>query len=219
MTFAVSGLRSRLSLDHIAERLRNTAAGADPGKVQTGQGGHDWPEALQARFDRALKPAAVLIPLIDRRGGPSVLLTRRSSQLRHHAGQVSFPGGSMEAADPDIRHTALRETHEEVGIEPGQISVAGYLPAMPTITGFAVTPIVGLLATDIRLTLDTREVDDAFEVPLPYFMDRANETWDERMIDGTPVPVVEFRYGGQRIWGATASMVLALRSVLERGAK
>ena len=213
----MSGIRASVSLADIAERLRDSAPHADPGLVLPDSVGHDWPGTLRARFDRPLTPAAVLIPIVERRAGPAVLLTRRSSQLRHHAGQVSFPGGSMESADPDIRHTALRETHEEVGIEPGLISVAGYLPAMPTITGFAVTPIVGLLSGDVRLTLDTREVDDAFEVPLPFFMDRANETWDQRLIDDTPVPVVEFRYGGQRIWGATASMVLALRRVLEGG--
>lgn len=209
------GIRASLSLDDIAERLQESATHTDPGLGQADRVGPEWPRALRARFNRPLTPAAVLIPIVERRGGPAVLLTRRSSQLRHHAGQVSFPGGSMEAADPDIRHTALRETHEEVGIEPGLISVAGCLPAMTTITGFTVTPIVGLLAGDVRLTLDTREVDDAFEVPLPFFMDRANETWDQRLVHDTPVPVVEFRYGGQRIWGATASMLLVLRRVLE----
>jgi 8-oxo-dGTP pyrophosphatase MutT (NUDIX family) len=203
-----------VSAGFIAERFRDSLPQADPGIVKLGRGSRDWPTGLQSRLVQPMKPAGVLIPILERRAGLTVLLTRRSSGLRHHAGQVSFPGGSMEAGDPDIRHTALRETHEEVGIDPMHITVAGYLPPMPTITGFAVTPVVGLVMTDVRLTLDTREVEDAFEVPLAFLMDAGNEAWDERLIDNIPVPVVEFRYGGQRIWGATASMVLALRAAL-----
>lgn len=203
-----------VSAGFIAERFRDSLPQADPGIVKLGRGSRDWPTGLQSRLVQPMKPAGVLIPILERRAGLTVLLTRRSSGLRHHAGQVSFPGGSMEAGDPDIRHTALRETHEEVGIDPMHITVAGYLPPMPTITGFAVTPVVGLVMTDVRLRLDTREVEDAFEVPLAFLMDAGNEAWDERLIDNIPVPVVEFRYGGQRIWGATASMVLALRAAL-----
>ena len=141
-------------------------------------------------------------------------MTRRSTELKHHAGQVSFPGGRMDPDDRDIRHTALRETEEEVGIPPDRVDVAGYLTPMPTITGYAVTPVVGLLGGELRLTLDPTEVDVAFEVPLPFLLDPGNERAGERLIDGVPVPIVEFRYGGHRIWGATASMVVAFREFL-----
>jgi 8-oxo-dGTP pyrophosphatase MutT (NUDIX family) len=202
-----------LSALEIRSRLRHTAPAGDP-RVVTAGVGRNWPPALQRRMTADLKPAGVLIPIIDRPGGLSVLLTRRSQALKHHAGQVSFPGGSMETGDVDIRHTALRETHEEVGIEPGLIDVAGYLAPMPTITGYAVTPVVGLLAADVRLTLDTTEVESAFEVPLPFLLDTDNERWSERDIEGVPVPIVEFRYGGHRIWGATAFMNVTLRDYL-----
>lgn len=204
----------KVSAAFIAERLRDSLPDADPGAVRLGRGSRDLPNDLQSRFVQPMKPAGVLIPILERRSGLAVLMTRRSSDLKHHAGQVSFPGGSMEDGDRDIRHTALRETHEEVGIKPSHINVAGCLPAMPTITGFAVTPVIGLVMNEVRLTLDRREVEDAFEVPLAYLLDARNEAWDERLIDNISVPVVEFRYGGQRIWGATASMVLALRQAL-----
>lgn len=171
---------------------------------------YGWPKTLLEQFTEALNPAAVLMPLIERRAGVTLLLTRRSAELRHHAGQVSFPGGSREPADADLSETAIRETWEEVGIAPQQVRVAASLPVMRTVTGFSVTPVVGIIEPPVELRLDAREVDDAFEVPLTHFLDRANENWTRRTIRGVSVPVVEFRYGGQRIWGATAAMIVAL---------
>ena len=159
-------------------------------------------------------PAGVLIPLIERQVGLTVLLTRRSPALKHHAGQVSFPGGRMEKADRTIRDTALRETHEEVGIEPGAVRVTGYLSPMPTITGYAVTPVVGLVEGTARLVLDPVEVQRAFEVPLAFLLEHDNVRWSGRDIDGVEVPVAEFRHSGERIWGATAAMIVNLRNIL-----
>ena len=96
---------------------------------------------MREKLEGPLKPAGVLVPIIERVEGLSVLLTQRASHLKHHAGQVSFPGGSMEEHDDDVRATALRETQEEVGISPHEVDVIGYLKTMPTITGFAVTPV------------------------------------------------------------------------------
>ncbi len=120
----------------------------------------------------------------------------------------------METDDDDILHTALRETEEEIGIPMGQVEVAGPLSTMPTITGYAVTPFVGFVPADVRLTLDPVEVESAFEVPLAFLLDVDNETRTERVIEGVPVPLIEFNYAGERIWGATASMIVELRKIV-----
>lgn len=161
-----------------------------------------------------LTPAGVLIPIVEYPGELAVLLTRRSANLPQHAGQVSFPGGRMEQGDADIRATALRETHEEIGLEPGRVDVAGYLGAQPTITGYAVTPVVGLVRAGFELVPDPVEVEAVFEVPLPFLLDPGNQQVGYRDVQGVSVPIVEYRYGGERIWGATASILVALRKVL-----
>lgn len=166
------------------------------------------------QFATPLSAAGVLVPLVERRGGLSLLLTRRARQLKHHAGQVSFPGGRMEAADSTIVETALRETWEEVGVAPADVEVVGYLPTMPTVTGYAVTPIVGIFDPLTRLRLDQMEVERAFEVPLDFLMTPGNEQWSTRTVGDTRVPLAEFTYTGERIWGATAAMILTLRRKL-----
>ncbi len=198
----------------IGERLAATTLEADPSGVHLDTVDRDWPTGLRQQLTANLKPAGVLIPIIDRPAGLSVLLTRRSAALKHHAGQVSFPGGRMEPEDRDIRHTALRETHEEVGIHPDKVQVMGFLPPMPTITGFAVTPVVGLLADDLTLKIDRTEVERAFEVPLRFLLDPGNQKMSTREFAGVPVTLAEFHFDGERIWGATASMVIALRQYL-----
>ena len=160
-----------------------------------------------------LTPAAVLVPLVSRER-LHVLLTRRTQHLRHHAGQVSFPGGRMEEHDTDVRVTALRETHEEVGIEPRHVSVIGYLGPMPTITGYAVTPVVGLVHESAELVIDRTEVEFAFEVPLDFLLDEANDRLVEREFQVKSYPMIEFHYEGHRIWGATAQMLLIFRKYL-----
>jgi 8-oxo-dGTP pyrophosphatase MutT (NUDIX family) len=203
-----------LAATDIRERLAGTVLEDDPGGVHLDTLDRDWPTGLRQRLTANLMPAGVLIPIIDRPAGLSVLLTRRSAALKHHAGQVSFPGGRMEPADTDIRHTALRETHEEVGIHPQRVTVMGFLPTMPTITGFAVTPIVGLLGSDVTVRIDRAEVEVAFEVPLGFLLNPDNQRMSEREFEGVKIPLVEFHFGGERIWGATASMVVALRQYL-----
>lgn len=177
-------------------------------------GSERWPEPLRERLTATLTPAGVLIPVMQRAAELSVLLTQRSVELKHHAGQVSFPGGRMEAHDEDVRITALRETHEEVGIEPHHVSVIGYLGPMPTITGYAVTPVVGLVSDAAELAIDRTEVEYVFEVPLEFLMNASNDQWVERQFHGRAIPMVEFHYEGQRIWGATAQMLLMFRKYL-----
>ena len=186
----------------------------DPLAVVMPPGSREWPADLRRKMCEGLKPAGVLIPIIEHADSLSVLLTQRSSELMHHAGQVSFPGGSMESADADITQTALRETHEEVGIRPEQVDVAGYLPPMLTVTGFAVTPIVGLVEADISLTLDEREVEFAFEVPLSFLLDDKNQRSSQRELRGVIVPIIEFNYERRRIWGATANILVEFRNIL-----
>lgn len=167
---------------------------------------------MRQRLRDRLKPAGVLIPIVERRTELSVILTQRAPDLKHHPGQVSFPGGRMEEHDDDVRVTALRETHEEVGIAPGQVSVIGFLDPMPTVTGYAVTPVVGLVRPDFELVIDRTEVDFAFEVPLSYLLDPGNETPVEREFEGRRITMMEVHYEGKRIWGATAMMLQTFRN-------
>ena len=122
----------------------------------------------------------------------------------------------MEDSDNDVVHAALRETHEEVGIPPEAIAVIGYLPPMPTVTGYAVTPVVGHVSADVELELDRTEVEYAFEVPLSFLLDERNQAASEREYMGRRIPTVEFEYQGERIWGATAHMLMELRKKLLR---
>ena len=177
-------------------------------------GAENWPATVRERIARTLRVAGVLIPVIERGANLSVLLTQRSAELKHHAGQVSFPGGRMEEHDSDVVETALRETHEEVGIPPQSIAVVGYLPPMPTVTGYAVTPVVGLVGDDVPLRIDRTEVEYAFEVPLSFLLDSRNELALEREYLGRRIPTVEFHYEGERIWGATAHILIELRKIL-----
>ncbi len=199
----------------LGERLAGTRLPEDPTDVVLPPGSERWPADMRKQLTTGLTPAGVLIPVFERNGTLTVLLTQRSADLKHHAGQISFPGGRMETGDRDIAHTALREAHEEVGIRPEEVSVIGYLDPMPTVTGYAVTPVVGLVAGQAEVSVDHTEVEYAFEVPLTFFVDERNEMASERDIRGTRVPIIEFQYDGQRIWGATAHILVELRKILK----
>lgn len=163
------------------------------------------------------KAAAVLLPVIDHPDRPSILLTCRSDHLPDHPGQICFPGGGREAGDPDLAATALRETHEEVGIGPEWIQVCGYLPAHLTITGFAVAPVVGLVAPGYPTQPDPREVAEIFEIPLDHALDPANHHSESRVYRGQQVRYWVIQWQGYRVWGATAAMLVSLaRSLNEQ---
>lgn len=163
---------------------------------------------------RALVEAAVLIGLVQRAEGTQVLLTRRTDALRNHAGQVSFPGGRLEVDDADAVVAAVRETFEEVGIAPAQITPLGYLDVFTTITGFRVHPVVATIANDYVARPDPNEVAEVFEVPLSFLLDPANLGSLAVEHRGRVRQVWEFSYPGQRIWGVTAAIVLNLRERL-----
>ena len=201
-----------ITASEIRQRFAGTAMPEDPLDVVIPP--PRWPVALQRKLTSDLMAAAVLIPIITREASLSVLLTERSPDLKHHAGQISFPGGRMDAADRDIRATALRETHEEVGIDPAHVEIIGYLDPNPTVTGYAVTPVVALVELRQKLVIDPLEVKSAFEVPLPFLLDEDNQQSAEREFEGVMVPIAEFNFGQYRIWGATASMLIQFRKFL-----
>jgi len=160
------------------------------------------------------KPAAVLVGVVADAAEPSVLLTRRHDGLRHHAGQVSFPGGRIEAGDPDPVAAALREAQEEVGLLASQATVLGYLDPLLTITGFRVLPVVATLTPDFAPVPDPGEVAEAFDVPLSLLLDPGQLERIELQFGGRPRRVLQFRYQPQRIWGVTASILFNLRERL-----
>ena len=165
---------------------------------------------------RNLRAAAVLVGLVDRGAGEQVLLTRRNEGLRHHGGQISFPGGRIEAGDADPVAAALREAHEEIGLAPALAQPLGYLDPFTTITGFHVYPVVAQVAADFQAVPDPSEVDEVFEVPLSFLLEPDNARRVELEFRGARRSVLEFRVGDWCVWGATAAMLVNLRERLER---
>ena len=163
-----------------------------------------------------LNPAAVLVPVVERHDGLHLLLTRRSTQLRHHAGQISFPGGRQDPDDQDLIATALRETKEELGIPSHLVQVIGTLNPLNTISRFEVLPVLALLDADYPLELSANEVEHAFEVPLNHLLDRRNHIALTFVRAGKQHTVYWIPWQLHYIWGATASMICQLAQHLER---
>lgn len=175
------------------------------------------PEPSSAAFvledgvgDELLTPASVLVPIVLRADEPTVLLTVRTTHLKDHPGQISFPGGRAEPGDASPAHTALRETEEEIGIEPNTIEIAGYLPEYRTSTGFCVTPVVAFVTPPFALHLAPFEVAEVFEVPLAFLLDPANHQQHSLHHRGKLRHYHAMPYGNHFIWGATAGMILSL---------
>lgn len=183
-------------------------AGVDAGASPAPVGDHDLNASPRAQSP--LTPAAVLVPLVVRPGGLQVLLTQRTDHLHDHAGQVSFPGGRREHHDASSVETALRETHEEIGLAEEFIEVVGLLDDYETGTGFRVTPVVGFVSEGFTLALDSFEVADVFEVPLDYLFDPANHQTRSRKFAGQRRKYYLFEYQDRVIWGATAGMLMNL---------
>jgi 8-oxo-dGTP pyrophosphatase MutT (NUDIX family) len=170
---------------------------------------------LTALLPAAPRAAAVLVGLVEpaQDEGPGILLTVRAAHLRQHAGQISFPGGSIDVTDADSVAAALREAHEEVGLEPADVQVLGYLPDQYVLTGFRITPVVARVPAEFTPRLAGDEVQASFILPFAVLMDPATERPGLRRVGGVDVPVRDLQYGEHRIWGATAGMLFSLRAL------
>lgn len=172
------------------------------------------PEMRAEMTGKPLKAAAVLVPLVDRAEGMTVLLTRRTDHLHDHAGQISFPGGRIDRGDADAAAAALRETEEETGLTRDFIDLVGQLDTYITRTGFEVTPLVGLVSPGFALAPDTFEVAEIFEVPLAFFLDPASRRTESRIWQGRARHFYVYPYQHYYIWGATAGMLNNLAELL-----
>lgn len=161
-----------------------------------------------------LTPAAVLVPLVLRETGITVLFTQRTTQMAKHPGQISFPGGHVDDTDVDAEDTALRETEEEVGLSRNHIDVIGRLDTYVIRTGFKVTPVVGIVRPPFEINPDSYEVDEVFEVPLSFLMDSENHERHNRQFEGHNREFYAMPYQGYYIWGATAGMIVNLHNIL-----
>jgi 8-oxo-dGTP pyrophosphatase MutT (NUDIX family) len=196
--------------DEIRKRFPGSAGLPHPAKVR---GDHDLNPGFQLPPDK-LREAAVLVPLVDRPEGLTVLFTLRTAHLSAHAGQISFPGGRRETCDHSPEDTALRETEEEIGLPRERIEVVGRLDTYLTRTGFQVTPVVGLVRPPFAIDPDPTEVDEVFEVPLTVILDPSNPQRHSREFMGQQRWFYAFPYEQRYIWGATAGMLVNLRDVL-----
>lgn len=158
-----------------------------------------------------LRDAAVLVPIVvEDRPAPSLILTKRSSALKHHPGQIAFPGGKVDAEDADIVAAALREGQEEIALDPRHVEVLGNLAPHETVTGFNVTPVVALVSPEFTPRADPSEVAEAFEVPLAHFLDVRNYLIESRRWRGRRRYFFTVPWGPYYVWGATARMLRAL---------
>ena len=198
----------------IESLLRDSVAGRDPEFPYAAQFTPEQIELLRKMFPAEPARAAVLVPLVERPAGLQVLLTQRASHLKNHPGQISFPGGRIESADAGPWEAALRETQEEIGLEPQFVTRAGYLQDHLVISGFRVTPAVGFVQPGFRLRLDETEVENVFEVPLEFVLDQRNHLPRDRSIAGHTIVTHEIPYEGRQIWGATASMLITFARLL-----
>jgi 8-oxo-dGTP pyrophosphatase MutT (NUDIX family) len=196
----------------IEQRLRRPASPADPRERALATIIGPVSAEFKALISGPMQHAAVLLALVERAADLNVLFTERAAHLKHHAGQISFPGGRIEDGEKAV-DAALREAHEEVGLEPQNVAIAGALDTLVTGTGFSVTPIVGFIAGPFLAQPDPAEVTSVFEVPLRHFLapDTLLETYRERL--GCRFRSYEFHYENRMIWGATAAILVTLRQL------
>lgn len=196
-------------IDRITQRDPNSGPRSDADLTS------DWNDLISK--DQSFRPAAVLVPLVERPSGLTVLLTERSPDLPSHAGQVAFPGGRIDDTDKGPEHAALREAQEEVGLDPDWTQLVGRLDHYHTGTGFQITPIVGFVSpvfTLEQLVLEEAEVAAVFEVPLSFLMNPDNHELHSIDYKGRERIYYAMPYDGHYIWGATAGMLVNLSHVL-----
>lgn len=214
----MTNINGALAIDDIVRQVR--AAADDVGLRRAGlrvrvRGDHDLNPGLFAK--QPLVPAAVLVPIVERPGEPTVLLTRRTAHLTDHAGQISFPGGRFEACDADPAACALREAQEEVGLPPARTEIIGRLDTYQSRTGFEIVPVVGIVRPPFDLNPDSFEVAEVFEVPIGFIVDPANHQRHSRLDAlGVERQFWVLPYRDHYIWGVTAGMLVNLSEVLRR---
>ena len=167
-------------------------------------------DAAEGHADAAMRSAAVMVPIIDRKPEATILLTQRTETLSEHAGQIAFPGGRMDEIDPSPTETALREAREEIGLDRAHVDVIGFLETYQTITNFRVAPAVAIVSPDFTMRLDEAEVAQAFEVPLRFLMDVENHQIHSLMREGAERFYYAMPYGEHYIWGTTAGILYNL---------
>ncbi|MFA3920039.1 CoA pyrophosphatase [Ruegeria hyattellae] len=180
--------------------------------ARPGLGSSDFdlnPEAVLPK-DRKLRPAGVLVPILMQGDGPRLILTKRSSALKHHPGQIAFPGGKQDEGDADVTATALREAEEEIGLPRDLPRVIGHLPSHETVTAFDVTPVVALLDRPFEVVPERGEVEEVFTVPLSHVTSPANFMVESRRWRGQRRKYFVAPYGPYYIWGATARILRGL---------
>ena len=203
--------RNDLARPFTADDFRLRAAGEKAPFADADYGDHRLNPDLRDMIVReGLRDAAVLIPVVDRRDGASVILTKRTEKLRSHSGQIAFPGGRLDPTDPTPEYAALRETEEEIGLAPSYIEVVGRMPDYVSGSGFRIAPILSVVRPDFRLSINPDEVDDAFEVPLAFLMNPANHTRDSRLWQDQQRYFYTMPFGERYIWGVTAGIIRTL---------
>lgn len=194
-----------VEIQRLREQIIHSLNRVLPAEIATG----DFAVAGAVREELDLLPAAVLVPLVERPSGLTVLLTQRTEHLEHHAGQISFPGGRTEEHDTGPIETALREAEEEIGLCRRHVEVVGFLDLYQTITGFLVTPVVSFVTPPFDLSPDPFEVAEIFEVPLDFILDARHHERHSRMYRGQQRYFYVIPYENRYIWGATAAMLVA----------
>ncbi|MGN6620599.1 MAG: CoA pyrophosphatase [Sphingomonas sp.] len=188
----------------LAQRLMRALHAPAPELVLLAGDGHEWGDVAKAPVD-----AAVLVPVTDR-PDPGVILTQRTETLSRHPGQIAFPGGRVDPGDADTIAAALREAEEEIGLPRDQVTIVGPADRYRTITGFQVTPVIGVVPPDLMLTPHEAEVAAVFEAPLAFLLDSANHIEASVEWQGRERHYYEIMWDGHRIWGATAAMIVNL---------
>lgn len=194
----------------LRDALSDTSEAA-PRPVSTLELPFKMEKLISPKLMASLRPAAVLVPVMQRPSGLSVMLTVRAHHMRSHKGQISFPGGRRDEGDASAADNAKREAQEEVGLDPKHVEVIGYLDDYPTLTRYRVTPVVGLVSGDPVLVPQEDEVAKIFEVPLAFLLERKHFESKILSRSGLNVPFFEVNHDGHRIWGATAGMLWNLQ--------
>ncbi len=186
--------------------------------AQSGAGSSDFdlnPETILPA-GRKLRPAGVLAAIVEGEEGLSVLLTKRSAALRHHPGQIAFPGGKQDEGDTDVIAAALREADEEIGLHANNVEVLGTLPPHETVTSFHVTPVIGFVKSTFVMRPEPGEVDEVFAVPLDHVLNPDNYQIQSRRWRGQMRHYFVVPYGPYYIWGATARMLRAWTEIIQK---